>query len=111
MTNRRHGHPEQKGVTKADLKQYIQMVQERRTKHPEKQAWATMEARWSAVVESCKAIATGNRPTNKYGRDASREIMKVGIHVEPEKVIDTVLAMYLLQEFDPRRFRSDNAFW
>ena len=70
-----------------------------------------MEERWKAVVEGCKAIATGNRPTNRYNRLASQEIMKVGTYVPAKEVVDTVLAMYLLQELDPRRFRSDTAFW
>lgn len=111
MANRRHGHPEQRGVTKAELNHYLQIVQEKRDKHPEARAWETMNERWSALVEGCKDIATGGRPTNKYGRTASREIVKVGVHVSPRKVIDTVLGMYLLQEFSPGRFRSDAAFW
>src|SRR4051812_14185291 len=86
-TKRRHGHPDQKGVTKAGLLPYLQMVQERRAKHPDKKAWETMEAKWMGLVEAMKPLAENRGPTNKYGRIASREIVKLGIYVEAKKVV------------------------
>jgi hypothetical protein len=41
---------------------------------------------------------------------AAHEIKKLGDTVEPRKVIVTALAMYLLLDHEPRRFRSDAAF-
>lgn len=98
-------------MTKSELKPYLQMVLERRAKHPEAKAWATMEARWNKLVELMKPLAEYQGPTKRYGRIAAREIVKLGTHVETRKIVDTVLAMYLLQEFDARRFKSDEAFW
>ncbi|GJD92982.1 hypothetical protein [Methylobacterium iners] len=108
---RRHGDSLQKGVTKSDLKPYIELIQERRAKHPEKKAWISMEERWKAQVEICVGIANDHGPMNKYKRIAAKEIVKVGHNVEHKTVVDTVLAMYLLQELESRRFRSDLAFW
>jgi hypothetical protein len=110
-TKRRHGDAQQKGITKYDLKPFIDLVKERRAKHPEKKAWVSMEERWKAQVEICVGVASGRIPMNKYKRLAAKEIVKVGRDVEHRAVVDTVLAMYLMQELDPRRFRSDVAFW
>jgi hypothetical protein len=109
-TKRRHGHPEQKAVTKGDLKPFIKRVQERRAKHPTAKAWETMEARWNALVEFLQPLAESHYPTNKHRRSAAREIVKLGVHVEAKEVVETVLAIHLMQEYDPNRFRSDAAF-
>lgn len=108
---RRHGDSEQKGITKYDLKPYLGLVKERRAKHPEKKAWVSMEERWKAQVDVCVSIANDNGPMNKYKRIAAREVVKVGHNTEHKTVVDTVLAMYLMQELEPRRFRTDLAFW
>ncbi|GEP07942.1 hypothetical protein [Methylobacterium oxalidis] len=48
---------------------------------------------------------------NKYKREAAKEIKRLGETVEARKVVDTVLAMYLVQDLEPYRFKSDQAFW
>ncbi|MER2268427.1 hypothetical protein [Methylobacterium oxalidis] len=87
------------------------MVEERRAKHPEKKAWVSMEARWDAQTEICAEIANNHGPMNRYKREGANEIKKLRDNVEPREVVDTVLAMYLMYELEPRRFFSDQAFW
>jgi len=47
----------------------------------------------------------------RYKRLAAYELRRLADHVTPERVIETVLAIYLMQDQDPRRFRSDTVFW
>ncbi|WP_157064094.1 hypothetical protein [Methylobacterium tarhaniae] len=111
---RRHGHPDQKGITKHDLKTYLGIVHEKRKKHEGKLAWIKMEEKWRdlvAIANGVIARANEGRAMNRYKRLAAIEIRKLADHVDPSEIIDTVLAMYLMQELEGRRFRSDNAFW
>ena len=110
---RRHGDAQQQGVTKAELKPYLQTIRRRIAKNPDSPAWKALEGRWLALVE----YAHSELATYKQGiahirqhRLAYDEIMKLGYHVKPAEVVETVLAMYLLLEQDPRRFRSDDGF-
>lgn len=112
--NARHGHPEQKGVTKGELKPYLRMIAERRAKHPNRPAWKSMENRWKGLVDIADGViaeANQGKPMYRFNRMAAIEIKKLDNTVETQKIVDVVLAMYLLQELDPRRFRSDEAFW
>ena len=36
--------------------------------------------------------------------------MQIGDAVEPDRLIDLTAAMYMLQEFQPSRFRTDDVF-
>ena len=111
---RNHGDVHQNGVTKAELKPYVEIVRARKTKNPGKPAWLSMEARWIALVGIADGIiaeARKGKPMKRYKRLAAYELRRLGDHVGPEKVIETVLALYLMQDRDPQRFRSDTAFW
>lgn len=110
---RSHGHPEQVGIRQTDLKPHLALIKELRERHKGKSAWVKIEDQWKAalsVVEGVVAKAMAGFPMNKHKAEAAREIRKIGIHVRPQRVVDTVLAMYLLQELEGRRFRSDDAF-
>ena len=43
-------------------------------------------------------------------RKAAEEVLKVAEVATPRDVIETVLAVFVMQELDPRRFRSDPGF-
>ena len=45
---RRHGAPDQRGITKADLKPYLLQVQARIAKKPDLAIWA--DQRWAGLV-------------------------------------------------------------
>ncbi len=46
----------------------------------------------------------------RFRREASVETLRIGNNVKPRDVIETVLAMYVMQDQEPRRFKSDQAF-
>jgi hypothetical protein len=110
---RRHGDAQQQGVTKAELKPYLQTIRRRIAKNPDNPAWKALEGRWLTLVEH----AHGELATYKQGipyvrqhRLAYDEVIKLARDVKPVDVVETVLAMYLMLEQEPRRFRSDDGF-
>jgi hypothetical protein len=46
----------------------------------------------------------------RFRREAAIETLRIGNNVKPRDVIETVLAMYVMQDQEPRRFKSDQAF-
>ncbi len=56
------------------------------------------------------AAWNGGRPQSGNDVRAAQELLKVAGHVDLRHVIETALGLYLLQDADPRRFRSDEAF-
>ncbi|WP_147282354.1 hypothetical protein [Microvirga subterranea] len=45
-----------------------------------------------------------------YNRITAFELVKLSNAVEPEDVVQTVLAMYLLQDQEPKKIKGDKAF-
>ncbi|ACA20669.1 hypothetical protein M446_6406 [Methylobacterium sp. 4-46] len=110
---RRHGHPEQRAITKADLNPYLKRVRKRIKKNSDNPLWAHCEDLWNELVSHAKGIVTtyrGGQPTYRHERIAADEVVKLFAHVESREVIETVFAMFLLEDHQPRRFRSDGAF-
>lgn len=106
-TKRRHGHPEQAGVTVEDLKPYRKRVKARMEKNVDSPAWGLLRERWGRVL----GMAQGQQGEVGFShqRKAIGELAKLR-EVEPDVVAEAVLAMYLLQEEQPRVFKSDTAF-
>lgn len=111
--SRRHGHPEQTAVTKADLAAYLKLVRARIAKNERSPLWAECEARWDAVVERARhtlnALERG-QAGYRHERIAAQEMVKLADHVEATQVVETTFALFLLEDCQPRRFRSDQAF-
>lgn len=110
---RRHGAAGQKAVTKADLKPYRSAIQARIRKNEGKPLWSQLEGRWKALRGTVTAIleeAGRGIPHVRHRRVAALEVAKLGNAVEPREVVETVLAMYLMQDAEPHRFKSDTAF-
>jgi len=112
-TARRHGAPDQQGVTVQELRPYVEMVAARRAKNPASEAWAILEARWGRVVDSAQAqlqnYAEG-RTVIRWERVAAHHLVIIGSEVEPWTVARTAIAMYILRDQQPRRFTADAAF-
>lgn len=114
--DRRHGHPQQEAITKVMLKPFVKVVGGRRKKNPEASAWKKMEGQWLALADRCRndhaALLRGgahHRPT----RVACQEVVKVANAVADGGavgVVDVVLAMFLMRDQQPHRFRADDAF-
>lgn len=110
---RRHGHPEQSAVTKAELKPFVALVRKRIEKNAENATWAHCEARWLAVADHARGIvaqAQRGLPGNRHERIAAQQVAALADTVSPRDIIETTFAVFLLQDHDPRRFRSDDAF-
>ena len=110
---RRHGHPEQSGVTAGELRPYLLRVRRRIERNHNSPVWTQLEANWLAVSEHARAVLCAfERGTAGpgYERSAAFEIDKISSAAKPRQVVEVVLAVFLMQGLDPRRFRSDAAF-
>lgn len=111
--DRRHGGPTQRSIMKSDLKPYREMVSQRVLKNRDSPLWQKAEERWLSVVGLAEGIisrfATG-RPGFGWERRAAVEVVKLSQHVAAREIVETVLAMYLMQDLEPRRFCSERAF-
>jgi hypothetical protein len=110
---RRHGDAGQEGVTKEALRPYTALVKARIARNAANAIWATCDARWLAIQDHARGIlgaAESGLPGARNERVAAAAVTKLAEHVEPREIVVTVLAMYLMQDQEPRRFRSDDAF-
>lgn len=111
--NRRHGHPSQRGVSKAELAHYVKIVRQRKKRNPGNPFWSAVRARWAGLVEYARGeVRTfySGKPMVGWEVKACDAIIKIADNVEPDEVVETALAMYVMLETDPRRFVSDQAF-
>ncbi len=110
---RRHGHPTQRGVSKAELAHYVAFVRRRKAKNPDSPFWSTTRGRWAGLVEHARGVLKAyytERPMVGWEVKACDSIVKIAENVEADVVVETALGMYVMQEMDPRRFLSDEAF-
>lgn len=111
--DRRHGGPTQRGVTKADLKPYREKVSQRVLKNEENPVWRKADERWLSVVGFAEGVI-GRFAIGRAGfgweRRAAVEVVKLSQHVGAREIVETVLAMYLMQNMEPRSFSSERAF-
>ncbi len=110
---RRHGDPRQEGVTKAQLEPYVKLVEARIAKNTANPVWSQLDDRWQVLTQSAGAILSAyhnGRPGLRHEVRAASEISKLSQNVEPRKIIVAALAMYVMLDQEPRRFRSDAAF-
>jgi len=113
QAQRRHGHPEQGGVTIHELAPYVLRVEARQAKNATSEAWAILAARWEALArqaqETLATYASGAAMIRQQV-EAAQHIHTLAGSVPAGKVATTALAMFLLLDDQPRRFRSDRAF-
>jgi hypothetical protein len=110
---RRHGDPAQQAVTKPQLVPYLKTSRRRIKKNADSPLWPALEARWEALVAYCKgqlAEHRTGRPFVRHAGQAAVALVKIAEDVKPRDVIETLIALYLMQDQEPRRFRSDAAF-
>ncbi len=111
---RRHGDAEQRSITKGMLTPYLRMAKNRIDKNSKNSAWATLEARWSALVAHAEAIVAAyeaGRPSIRHERIAAFEIIKLARNVEPRRLLEVTSALVLMRELEPHYFKSDRSFW
>lgn len=110
---RRHGHPQQVPVQVKHLAPYARLVDQRVSLNAGSEAWAILDQRWKDLTahhaERVQAAYAGQTYV-RHELMASEQIHKLALEVSSVEVIRTVLAMYVLQEFEPRRFICDQGF-
>ena len=110
---RRHGAIDQKGVTEAALAAYRRLVRARIEKNQGSPLWGQLEGRWGTVVEHAQGVVNAferGQAGFSHERRAAQEVVKLDGDVEASRIVETVLAMYLLLDDQPRRFKSDAGF-
>ncbi len=108
---RRQGAVNQQSVTKSELAFYVRLVKARIEKNPDSPAWERLDDVWMRVVAHAKDMVAqrgGVRIRHEY--IAAREVATLGDTVPAREVVVCVLAMFVMWEMDPRRFRTDDAF-
>jgi hypothetical protein len=111
--NRRHGHPEQRSVTVHELEPFRNRVKARIEKNASNPAWQLLRDRWKALEGIAKGHVEQYQagvPYNRHEHEAWANIAKLEASAETMDIIEVVLAMYLLQDDNPYRFKSDEAF-
>ena len=96
-----------------ELRPFRKRVALRMQRNSTNPAWAILGARWSALVASARMTMdqwTGGQPMARHEAQAAQCIINIAASVEAREVIEVALAMYLLAESYPRRFRDDRAF-
>lgn len=104
----------QASINKAHLKPYLKTVKGRIAKNAHSPAWGTLEGRWRDLADHSRGIIAAYRAgkvSRRHERHAAEQIVKLADDVEPRRIVETVAAVVLMQETEPRRFRSDVAFW
>ena len=110
---RRHGAVGQRAITKSDLKLYRTLVSTRLENNKGQPIWTQLEARWKAIVSGAgKTVAASQagKPLVRYQREAAREILKLNAGANIKELIETILAIYVMQDQEPRKFKSETAF-
>lgn len=109
---RRHGHPDQQGVSKKALQPHLKRLHGVRRRNPDSPLWRLLIERWEALVDGCKSRETAylaGQVAQRNETEAAREIVRLSSEVRPSEVIDVVAAMILMSRWEPSRFRSDAA--
>ncbi|MBO1908462.1 hypothetical protein J4G37_26680 [Microvirga sp. 3-52] len=107
---RRHGAVDQQGITKGDLKPYLRLVQARVEKNQESPLWPQLEARLAALADHARSLLAYRGAMSRHERIAAKEVVKLSDAVAPWEIVQTTLALVIMQELQPRRFKTDRAF-
>jgi len=110
---RRHGEATQDGLTVADLKLWRTEAAAVMAQNAGSEAWPLLDERWLATIDECRAFIAATeagKTFNSQQLKARWEVVRLAGEVTGRTVFETVMALYLIQEQNPRRFVSDRAF-
>jgi hypothetical protein len=110
----RNGHPTQVPVSTVEVKLFGKTVTARIQKNIASSVWSQLDCMWLNLVQHAKDGLELNRTSgkayNKFANEAYQEIVKVADHATPREVVEVALTLYLIADYLPRRFASDEAF-
>jgi len=112
--NGRHGHPLQETITAHRLKPYVQLVRGWVARHPQANLWNLLEGAWRADVDHARAMLAeyrAGRPSLRHEVQAADDLVKVAEDAPARRIVETLVAMSVMQVMETRAFKSDRAYW
>lgn len=110
---RRHGDAQQRTVSATDLKVYRHTVSGILNRDKNGKIVAVMASNWEKVIayarDEVEQYRKG-RPTQRHLRRACEELVKLADSVTVRDLLEVGLAMFLMREWDGRKFASDQGF-
>lgn len=110
---RTQGHPEQEPVGRYELRPWCRAVRPVIDRNRDREAIKITEERWQQLLAHCVPLTDGGDtgghvhwPTT----NAARGLRQATVDATFDAILETVSALVLLRETNPRRFRSDEAF-
>lgn len=110
----RHGHPLQETITTHRLKGYVQLVRGWIARQRQDNLWNLFEGVWNNAVDQARAKLAeyhAGRPSLRHEVQAADDLVRVAKDVPARRIVETLLAVAVMQEAEPRAFKSDRAFW
>lgn len=110
---RRQGAVDQQAITKTELASYQRLVEARIERNPDNAAWDRLDDAWMGVVGHAKGVLAAEKQGRagvRHERLAAREVLTLADAVPARAVVVCTLAMFVMLEMEPRRFRTDDAF-
>jgi hypothetical protein len=110
---RRQGDVDQRSVTKTELASYQRLVQARIERNPASPAWDRLDDAWLQIVGHAKGILAAEKQGRvgvRHERIAACEVVTLGDAVSVREVVVCTLAMFVMWEMEPHKFRSNDGF-
>lgn len=110
---RRHGHPNQTGVTKAELKPYVEIVKKRKARNQNSLLWVTLQSRWEQLIDNARLTLKdylNGKAMSRHIVKTSKELVNLHETAEFDEISQTALAMFILQRQQQTRYRDQNSF-
>jgi hypothetical protein len=95
------------------LAQYLRSLDKRQKAKPKAQIWGMLVARWGTLIDRCHSVMAtyaAGTPTIRWEQQAAAELVRVADQAKAEDVWRIAAAMFMLREYEPRRFASDTGF-
>lgn len=112
--DKRHGHPEQPAITSAALKPHRKRLRDWIARREAETLWEALEAAQGTLTRfaegELRAYQRGEGTRNLWHREACLAIASVAQSAAARVIVETVLSMVMMREYDPRLFMSDKAF-
>lgn len=111
--DRTHGHPLQRGVTKAELKPYRKAVRKYLQERAGKNADAINSKAWASTVQQARERVERyqrGKADVKWDVLAAELVLAINREVEPREIAEVLMALGYWYRLEPKRWASDDGF-
>lgn len=108
-----HGAIGQNGITKAELRPYCQLVAKILGERAQSPLRTHLESSWARIaLQASETIAASScgAPVSWDEKDAANDILTINDRVNITNVFEIALAIYIMRDQQPERFKGDAAF-